>query len=251
MVNDSIADEMASYYGMAERPIVVRNIPQLWLGDDSDIAEKRRRICCELNVDPETAFIIMYHGVVAPGRGVELVIDCLSYDLSLCAVVLGNGEENYLNSLRKLAERKGVLPRILFLPAVPRECLESYVATANIGMVVVEAASKSYYYMLPNKFFENIQAEVPIIASDFPETSKLVLKYKIGLLCNPADTASMHKAIEIMRNDLDLYCQFKTNIKQAKLELCWENEERTLREAYERLFASISLDSHERSGSDL
>ena len=86
--------------------------------------------------------------------------------------------------------------------------------------------------MLPNKFFENVQAETPIVASDFPETSRLVERYGIGLTCDPSDVAEIASCIERLREDRGLYGECKSNLKAAKRELCWERERDALEEAY-------------------
>ena len=71
-----------------------------------------------------------------------------------------------------------------------------------------------------------------IIGSEFPEISKIVNKYDIGLLVNPENVDEIADAIEDMRTNSKMYTRFKTNLKKAKEELCWENESKVLAEAY-------------------
>ena len=142
----------------------------------------------------------------------------------------------FLHPLRALAETSGAAPRVLFVPAVPRDVLEGFVAAADVGMVTVEAVSKSYYYMLPNKFFENVQAEVPVVASDFPETGRLVREYGIGELCDPSDVSAMAACVRRLRDDPARYARAKSNLRRAKRDLCWEREKAVLEEAYKAVF---------------
>ena len=106
-------------------------------------------------------------------------------------------------------------------------------------MVTVIPAVKSYYYMLPNKFFENIQSETPVIVSDFPAVGTIVDQYEIGIKVDPEVPESIAAAICRMREDKEFYRTCKENLKQAKEELCWENEKKALLEAYQRLAKSV------------
>ncbi|MBS4025867.1 MAG: group 1 glycosyl transferase, partial [Clostridia bacterium] len=92
-----------------------------------------------------------------------------------------------------------------------------------------------YYYMLPNKFFENIQSLTPIIGSDFPEIRRIIKGYNIGLCVNPERIDEIANAIEEMRKNREMYSWFKRNLKYAKDELCWENERNVLEEAYGKI----------------
>lgn len=235
VVNDSIADEMARVHGLSERPVVARSTPYLWQRDEAAVRAARESFCSELGVDPDEAFIVMYHGAVVRGRGVEQVLEAAALVPQAGCVVLGDASPSYLDELRALAEGLGIEGRVAFRPAVPREGLEACVAAADVGMVTCQAVSRSYYLMLPNKFFENVQAETPIVASDFPETSRLVERYGIGLTCDPSDAAQIASCIERLRTDEALYGECKANLGAAKRELCWERERGALEEAYAKV----------------
>ena len=86
--------------------------------------------------------------------------------------------------------------------------------------------------MLPNKFFENIQSETPVICSNFPAVAPIVEQYGIGLTCNPEDLEDIDRCVEKMRTDRDFSAQCKENLKKAKEDLCWEKEKTILLAAY-------------------
>lgn len=178
-------------------------------------------------------FIIMYHGAITRGRGIETLIDVLAINPYIKLFILGDGDSAYLKELKDKAIKiaKG---RIVFHPAVPHDELWKYVGAADVGMVTIPASCKSYYYMLPNKFLENIQCMTPIIGSDFPEIRKIVDKYKIGLLCDPLDVEAINKCIETMRTNRTFYNTCKRNLQAAKDDLCWENERKVLIEAMQQ-----------------
>jgi len=236
MVNDSIANEVQRIYELKEKAVIVRNIPNYWVIDDEVCNKRRKEICAQLRITDDT-FIVMYHGGIARNRGIEKLLLSIQSSKNVVAVILGYGDKAYIEQLKQLSEQLSIAERILFHEAVPIDILWQYVGAADVGMITIPAVSKSYYYMLPNKLFENIQSETPIIGSSFPEISKIVNKYDIGLLVDPENDGEIVNAIEQMRTDKDMYSRFKKNIKKAKEELCWENEHKALKKAYAKILS--------------
>ena len=232
MVNDAIAERVQHIHGLAEKPVVVRNIPPLWVVDEQKCAQRRADFFRELGVALDT-FLLMYHGFVLPERGVDVSIRALVGRESVALVVLGNGDPEYLGQLRGLTQELGVEDRVLFRDAVPLEVLGEYVGAADAGMVIVRADCESNYLMLPNKFFENVQSLTPVIASDFPEIGALVRKYDIGVLVDPEDVSQVGEAIDRLRSDAALRSRLRGNLETAKADLCWEKESGVLVAAYE------------------
>ena len=108
--------------------------------------------------------------------------------------------------------------------------------SVDLGAMIDQNICKSYYYSLPNKLFENIQAETPVISSNFPEYKRIVEGYNVGLCCDPHNVDEIVETIEKLRNDKVLYAKMKENLKIAKKELCWENEKKILIKEYSRVF---------------
>ncbi len=234
MVNDSIADEVTAIHKLKERPAVVRNIPAYMPVDESVIAETRKELCKKAGF-ADNAFIAMYHGGVVPNRGVETLMEVTALNSNIVSVVLGNGADAYMAELKKKAEAMGITDRIYFHPAVPAEELWKYTGAADAGMVILKNVCINHFYSLPNKLFENIQSLTPVVGSFFPEISKIVKEYGIGLTCDPADPQAMSDCLRQMRSDSELTKKFKSNLRIAKKELCWEKESARLEEAYKRI----------------
>lgn len=231
MVNDSIADEVQKIHKLNKRPIVVRNVSSLWERNEAACARIRHEFCQALGM-PDDTFLVMYHGGILPNRGIENMMAALALLKDVAGIILGYGDQNYVATLKKLARDLGIENRIMFHEAVPHNILMNYVGAVDCGLVTVLNSCTSYYYMLPNKFFENIQSETPVIGSDFPEISRLILKYDIGLLCDPSKPEEIAQLIAKMRDDRALYARYKANLKLAKKELCWEREKEILKKEY-------------------
>ena len=229
MVNDTIADEVQRIHKLKDRPIVVRSTPDNWTLEPDVIAQTRR----VLTPDAE-AFLVLYHGALTTGRGIETLLRMTAKNDYVCAVILGNGGAAYVQSLRVLAEELGVADRVVFHPAVPISELWKFVGAADLSLMMIEGKAKSYYYALPNKFFESIQSLTPVAASDFPEMKRLIDEYEIGLTCDPTDLDAVCACVEKMRTDTAFYAACKDNLKTAKADLCWEKEKHVLADAFAR-----------------
>jgi len=230
MVNDAIADEVQRIHRLQTRPVVVRSTPSRWIIDEQKCFEKRKELLAKMKSPQQT--LLMYHGGVSRGRGIETLLEVVKRSENTCLLILGNGENKLMERLEQQSVSLGISDRVLFHPAVAMECLWQYVGAADIGMVTIPAVTKSYYYMLPNKFFENIQAETPVICSDFPAISPIVKKYNIGLTCDPTDVETICACISKLQIDKELYMTLKNNMKKAKEDLCWEKEKQVLFNAF-------------------
>lgn len=232
MVNDAIADEVQKIHGLKQRPIVVRSTPNRWTVAPEVCREVRSRLLGAMQAPRE--MLLMYHGGVMKGRGVEMLLQEVQHNPQVCAVILGNGQQDYMEQLKAMAQSLGVTDRVLFHPAVPLEELWKYAGAADVGMILAPAIVANHLYSLPNKFFENIQSETPVICPSYPAMKPIVEQYGIGLTCDPTDLEEIDRCVEKMRTDRAFYGQCKENLKKAKKDLCWEREKTILQEAYRR-----------------
>ena len=235
MVNDSIADEVQNLYNLKTRPVVVRNVTNYWNIDTEKCKDKRKELCAMLKI-PDTTYLIMYHGAVMINRGVENLICAAGRIDNTAVIVLGFGQNGYIEELKTLSDNAGIGHKVLFHDAVPIKELWQYVGAVDVGAITIPNTCKSYYYSLPNKLFENIQAETPLISSNFPEYKRIIEGYNVGLCCDPHNVDEIVETIEKLRNDKVLYAKMKENLKIAKKELCWENEKKILIKEYSRVF---------------
>lgn len=235
MVTDSIADEVQKIYSLKKRPLVVRNIPAMSVVHEEIVVKNRREFLDNLNI-PEDGFIIMHHGGLAPGRGIEEAIKATAKLSDVGMVVMGYAlDSSYKRSLENLVSELGINDRVYFKDAVQFSELYDYVAAVDAGIVLIQNVCASFLYSLPNKLFENIQAMTPVIGSDFPEIGGLVDRYGVGIKIDPADVDALVNAVNELRTNNALYQQIKENEKKAREELCWEVEQLKLADAIERI----------------
>lgn len=233
MVSDSIADAVQKIHGITKKPLVIRNIPEK--SEDFLIGRNnyRKEFYNHLSIDG-TGMILMYHGGFAPNRGIEQIIEAVARLENVGLVLLGYIlDKQYEQSLLKLIELFDCAERIYIKPAVPFSQLYENIAACDLEIMLIQNTCTSFYYCLPNKLFESIQAETPIIGSNFPEMKSIIEQYGVGVTIKPDDVDELVKKIQIMRDNKSQYERIKENLKVAKQELCWEKEKIKLLSAIE------------------
>lgn len=231
MVNDTIADAVQKLYKLKERPLVVRNM-QNYVDVDETVVQQQRERYNTLFHFKKDDFIVLYHGAIMNGRGIENIIKAITDTKGIKCIILGFGDDTYIQSLKRLIAKNQLGDIVVFHDAVPQDELWKYVGAVDVGIVMIDNICLSYYYSLPNKFFQNVQAHTPVIGSDFPEIKRMIEKYNIGLVCKNESPEALRESIICLKDDKSLYNSFKKNLKIASKKLCWENEKKVLINAY-------------------
>lgn len=180
--------------------------------------------------------IILYQGALNEGRGVAEAIEAMQ-EVDNAELWLA-GEGDLSQELRELAKTLGVTDRVKFLGYVEPADLHKLTPQATIGLNLLENKGLNYYYALSNKFLDYIQADVPSINMDYPETRKILNEYEVGLALDTLETKYVVDAIKRLLSDKELYNKLKLACKQAAKIYVWEEEEKKLIAFYERVFSS-------------
>jgi len=232
-VNDSICDAVQKDYKLNERPLCVRNLPYLAPEIPEDVKAQARKELEDLFEDKGEKFIVMFHGQFRSGCSMEKLVKAVEAIPSMYLVFLGYATNpDYYENLIKSSPAHA---RIAIHGAVPQKELWKYIAAADVEAVIIENKNASYYYSLPNKLLESVQALTPVIGSNYPEIKAVIEKHNVGITCTPEDQDSINKSIEYMIANRDFIDQCRINCASAKKELCWENESKILGKAFKGL----------------
>lgn len=194
---------------------VIRNIPLL---QDKEITE-------EVSF-PTKNRTILYQGVLNPGRGIKPMIKALQFIENLDLIIIGYGKVE--NELKEFVVNQNMQNRVHFLGRIERDRLFNYTRKATLGMVLEEPLGLSFQYSLPNKLFDYIHAELPIVAGTLPEISRIVKKHKVGVMVEDYSPEKIAKTVKNLLDNSTLYNTIKENQRKAKEELCWEIESKKL-----------------------
>ncbi len=196
---------------------VVRNLPYL----------KKSKALDQHPVNFPTANkVVLYQGKLTKHRGLNYMIDALHYLKVIDLVIIGHGKE--AQNLKNYVRKKGLKSRVHFLGRIPADQLHNYTQLADLGIVLEEPVGESFQFALPNKLFDYIHGELPIVASPLFEIKKVVEKYKVGVFISNHEPRHIAEVITNLLNNEQLLLEIKTNQKLAKEQLCWEKESKLL-----------------------
>ncbi len=174
----------------------------------------------------ESRKIIIYQGALNLGRGLEYAVSAMQYLDNHLLLIVGGGDIE--QQLKQQSIALQLSKKVIFTGRLPFNELAKYTKFADLGISIEENYSLNYYYALPNKLFDYIRAEIPILASELPEIKKIVAEYKIGDFIENHDPKHIAKKIEQIFAKKEQYQTWKSNLKIASAALSWENEEKAL-----------------------
>ncbi len=217
-VCDSIAKEYQKKYGI---PVsVVRNVPY------------RNSDCNKVQLNLPHSHVVLYQGALNVGRGLELLIESF-VTVDACLVIIGDGDVR--TQLEELVDRLNLRKKVFFLGKIPLGELPQYTQLATVGVSLEEDLGASYHYCLPNKLFDYIQANKPVLVSDLPEMKAIVSQYSCGEIVRERNAQTLANQLNEMLSNVEKLQKYQANSKNASQELCWENEEQKLLSVYSQL----------------
>jgi len=231
VVSESIADALSKRYKI-RKPVVIFNTPYyINIAKKNGLPDLRGKAGITDNKP-----IVLYTGLISHGRGLEQLIEAMSYVPDCRLVLMGYDlRMQYSGTIRKLAQEYGVTDRLHFVDAVPFPEVPLWAASADVAAVLIENRCLSYYYCMPNKIFEAIMAGVPVIASDFPEMKKVTSEKGIGLTVNPESVVDIVRAIYALLRDKEAQRVMKRNALEAAKIYNWEEQSKKLLEVYREI----------------
>lgn len=223
-VSESYAQWFRKEYGV--NPIVVRNVPKLIKLNDVE-----ETVFFPLPLNPEDKKIVIYQGDVNMSRGLEKIIAAFRYIDQAQLWIVGDGP--YKPIIEKLCVDLKLQERVFFLGRINSELLKSITPLADIGISIEEDQGLSYRYALPNKLFDYIQAKVPVLGSNLPEINNIITTHQIGEIIQNHEPKELKEKIELMLNNGKNH--YASQLSKAAIKLCWENEEKKLKEVFDQI----------------
>ena len=215
-VNESIAAVFSKKYSVPF--YVVRNISDY----QQDFAAMSRE---ELGLPAGKKIILLQGAGINVDRGAEELIDAMVYVESGLLLIIGSGD--VWPVLEKKIENPALNGKVKLIRRIPKDMLLHYTHNADIGLSIDKNTNLNYYYSLPNKIFDYINAQIPILASRLPEIEKIITTYEIGdFIENHSPTAIAAKINDILLSGK--ITVYKQNLTKAKKDLTWTGEKQRL-----------------------
>ena len=203
----TVSEGLRSQYHREYRinPIVVRSTPVF-----ESIKVKKTALPIRL----------VHHGNANENRNLSKMVDVflkLRDHFTLDFYLTGNQTE-----IQKLKCLTAKYPRIKILKPVPSELLIEKLNDYDIGFYYLLPNGFNLKYCLPNKFFDFIQARLPVAIGPSPEMRGLIKKYDCGFVAKEFTVESMAKTLNNLSiSEIDI---IKKNSERVAKEFCWEKE---------------------------
>jgi glycosyltransferase involved in cell wall biosynthesis len=184
-VCEPIAERYRRELGL--HPIVVYNAP------------KREADLPQYPATTDARVRMVHHGYAKRGRGLERLVEALALTDQRFTLdfMLMPDDRGYIDDLKDLAER--LAPgRVNFRDPVPPAQIVTTVAEYDLGLCVIEPRPYNNLMMLPNKFFEYIQAGLAVCVGPSPAMVELVQRYAVGVIAPTFDPEMVAKTLNCM-----------------------------------------------------
>lgn len=180
---------------------------------------------------------LVHSGAAIPGRNLECMIDAIHelderFTLDLFLVEARDGG----HYLRKLRRRARGSDRIVFNPPARPDELPTVLNSYDIGVFALPPRTKNHELMLPNKFFDYVQARLAIVFSPAVETSRLIKDHNLGLVATSHTAGALVSALSGLTGAQ--VAAFKENVHRAADVLSNEQDEQISRAIVKRLICA-------------
>jgi len=179
---------------------------------------------------PKDKILILYQGALNKGRGIELMIESMQYfDENYMLLLIGRGDLD--KQLRAKVVAMNLTKKVKFLGRILPHELKDITPHAQLGLSLEEDLGLNYRYALPNKIFDYMNAEIPILVSNLPEMAKIAQKYAKGYILFKRDSNSLaNKIINVLSET------GKIQSEETKSNFFWEIDEKNLLNIFKKVF---------------
>lgn len=145
---------------------------------------------------------VLYHGILAPHRGLEAAIQALSqWPDGFRLTIRGPGHAAYLQALSALAAKHGVSRRLVIEPPLPVCDLVKAASAHDVGLLALPGHSTHNAFALPNKVYEYMMAGLSLCLSDLPAMAEVVRTTGAGVLCGDGGPSALARAMRSLTHE--------------------------------------------------
>jgi len=145
-------------------------------------------------------------------------------------VVLGYIKpDDYRDQILTLSHDLGVADRLHLVAPVPYDELIHFAAGADIGLIILDPSIQNHRVSLPNRIFDLVAAELPVVTAPIPDIAKIAHDYDCGIAIDNGTSTAWADGIRGILDDLD---RFEAGAAHAARALTWASVEPQLLKAF-------------------
>lgn len=167
-------------------------------GVDPDLFDPHRAGSLKSELGFNGRFVIMYHGVLSPNRGLQQTIDAIDMvrksHPEVMLFLLGRGPAE--TELKQQIQQLGVQDSVRIHPSVPFEDVPKYINSAQVGILPFPDLDW-WNTSSPIKLNEYLAMEKPVIVTDIVAHRAVLGKAKCAFFVSDHNPTSLARGIEV------------------------------------------------------
>lgn len=167
--------------------------------------------------------VFLLQGQVAPGRGIDLLLDAWAkFDSTDAVLELRCPPNPYLDVLR--ARFAGLISSgaVVIREPVRESELVSAAAKADVGIIPYVGPNLNHIYACPNKLSQYMHAGLVVLANDLEFVSETLRRYDCGVTYRAEDASTLVAAVATLLADRGRVRQLQENgYEAARAEFNW------------------------------
>ncbi|MGO1489014.1 MAG: glycosyltransferase family 4 protein [Arachnia sp.] len=198
-VCEPIAEFLAEKYSLTVTPQLVPNAPIYGLPH----VEHPMTVRDFLSIDAD-APLLVYAGGLSYHRGVHDVVAALPKLPGVHLAIGARRGSSYVLELEEQADRLSVADRVHFVPFAPTHEVAEYLASATAAVFPFLPVG-NHNWAAPNKYYESIQARLPILTSNMDWLGERVTELGIGEVFEHSNPDSLAEATTKLLSHIEDY----------------------------------------------
>ncbi len=220
-VNNSIASIYTEKYNVKVN--IVRNIAPILTNKTIDVALSDK-------IKGNQKMLILQGTGINVDRGAEEAIEMMQYLENTILYIIGSGD--VFETLKELVNTLNLKEKVYIKDKMSYSELMEYTKIADLGLSLDKGTNLNYEYSLPNKVFDYIQAQIPLLVSNRKEVADLVLKNNIGFVVENLKPKNLANAVRKIFSEDNQYQIWKENLDKTSKKYNWDKEQDKLKEIF-------------------
>jgi hypothetical protein len=192
-----------------------------------------------VDLEPSTNFgkkiRLVHHGLASKSRGIEILINSMGFvkkSIELHLILVGDQIE--IERIKNFSKNNS---RIFFHEPVSVSDIPRFINQFDLGVFILPPFTSNHKYVLPNKFFEFVQARLGVIIGPSPDMERYVKHFGLGLITDGFTEKDLVKQLDGI--SFKMVNKFKFASHNAADELCWEKFEYDFLQGIQACLANI------------
>jgi glycosyltransferase involved in cell wall biosynthesis len=177
--------------------------------------------------------LILQGSGINKDRGAEEAVEMMQYLKDVILVIVGGGD--VFEKLKEIIKNLKIEEKVKIIGKVPYDQLLKYTQIADLGLSLDKGTNLNYEYSLPNKVFDFIQCQVPMMVSNRRVVAKLIQDNEIGVVFNKHNPKEMAQIVREALDNKPQYKKWKQNLVKAAQKYNWENESIKIKYIYNNI----------------